>query len=750
MCIGCKQRGTTCRSQEYDDDNAPEPGQKSDPPLARRLDRLEQMMERIVDKIVPDEADAPAPSSSQHQRAHRSTSVSSHEQPILGRRESSVDVLEASAASEGPIAALLAMRHGSQHRRGPSELGPILTPTLTSAESSTPGLPAAVTPQGSSSRPPTSAGGHSLPAPKHFWVSTTLRSILPSQSVLEAIVTASTGAPYVSALCYSEAERRQGKVESPLAMSVIPPVSSHPLLLAKKALQILLCIQQLPPVFDWDSTGANHSKSEVMTRLSGTVTLVTSNDELIGYAEGIECLILNACYQANCGNLRKSWISIRRALNMAQMIGIDKGHSIAFRSCDPNVRIAHRSSADVLWYKVVFWERYLSLLLGIPVGSSGNGFASGATCAEDTPLDQLEKSHTVLTALIVDRNNDYRKDPSRQQINYAVTQEIDLELENAAKAMPPGWWDEPRLDAFASYDSLWDTTARLLAQIHHYTLVLMVHVPHMLRDLSSPRYDYSKTTCVHSARELLSRYFSFRTHNVSANSFRRVDFAGLMAGMTLCLSYLGKRKGEIWDRSKVKDDAEILEMTRRRMQHVASVNGDRLSREVVSIIEQLAPIIDKAAALLEDRRGSLSGIIARPPDTPRDLHFNVPYLGSVDITIPANPNVSTAVAPARPMTPDRHGHRRHPSSATGALERMALASPTQSVSLTTPYEPPLQQPQLPSDIGFLRLTPYDDQAPFGRSSGVDLGLEPDFVAGADEWALQGVDAVYWSLLVGSM
>lgn len=679
----------------------------------------------------------PAPSASQHRRTHRSNSASSHEQPLPGRRESSVDVLEASAASEGPIAALLAMRHGSSHRRGPSELGPILTPALTSVESSTPGLPAIATPQGPSSRPPTSAGGQSLPAAKHFWVCTTLRSVIPSQSVLEAIVAASTGASYVSAICYSEAERRQGKVEPPSAMSTIPPVSAHPLLLAKRALQVLLCIQQLPPVFDWDSTGASHTRAEVMTRLSGTITLVTSNDELIGYAEGIECLILYACYQANCGNLRKAWISIRRALNMAQMMGIDKGHAVAFRSCDPHASTGHRSSADVLWYKVVFWERYLSLLLGFPIGSPGNEFASGTTCAGDTSLDKLEKSHTVLTALIIDRNNDHRKDPARKQNNYAATQDIDLQLENAARAMPPGWWDEPRMDPFASYDTLWESTARILCQIHHFTLALMVHVPYMLRDLSSPRYDYSKTTCVNSARELLSRYFSFRTHNVSAHSCRRVDYAGLMAGMTLCLSYLGRRKGETWDRARIKEDAEMLKMTRRRMQHVASVNGDRLSREAISIIEQLTPIIDKAAALLADRRGSLSEIVARPPlplDTPKDLHFNVPYLGSVDITIPS------AASPA--ISQDDwhghgHGHRRHPSSATGALERMAL-SPT-----TTQHEP---HPP-PSDIGLLRLAPYDYQAPFG-SSGVDFGLEPDFMAGADEWALQGVDAAYWSLFEG--
>lgn len=690
-------------------------------------------MERIVDKIVPEEPDPPATKSSvRHPETNRSISVSSHEQPAPGCRGSSVDVLEASAASEGPVAALLAMRHESTHRRGPSELGPSLTPALTSVESSTPGLPATATPQGSSSRPPTSAGGHGLPAPNHFWVCTSLRSVIPSQPVLESILAASTEASHVAALCYSEAERRQGKVEPPAAISSIPPVSSHPLLLAKRALQILLCIQQLPPVFDWDALGAGYPRAELMVRLSTVISLVTSNDELIGYAEGIECLILQACYQANFGSLRRAWISIRRGLSLAQMMGIDRKPWIAFKFCDPNTHPAYRSSADVLWYKVVFWERYLSLLLGFPNGSVGNEFASGVACADDTPLDQLEKSHTVLAALIIDRNNDHRKGLARRQSNYAATQEIDLKLEGAAKAMPPGWWDEPRLDPFASYDSLGDTTARIIGQIHHFTLALIVHVPYMLRDLSSPRYDYSKTTCVHSARELLSRYFSFRSFNVAAYSCRRVDYAGLMAGMTLCLSYLGRRKGETWDRSRVKEDVEVVEMARRRMQYMASVNRDRLSKEAVHIMEKLSPIMDRAVALLEDRRGSLSGILAQPPDMPRDLHFHVPYLGSVDITIPSKVNAASvsaaAMAATTPVSPSWHGHRRHPSSATGALDRLAL-SPAQS------YEALPQQPAL--DVGLLQIT------------GPDFGPEPDFMAEAEEWALQGVDAAYWSLFAGA-
>ncbi|KUI72681.1 hypothetical protein VM1G_08266 [Cytospora mali] len=699
-CIGCKQRGAVCRSQEYDDDNAPEPGQKPDPPLTRRLDRLEQMMERIVDRIAPDENDAPGPSSSQPQPARRSASASSSRRLGPGR-DSSVDILQASAAGEGPVAALLAMRHESVHRRGPSEAGPVSTPTRTNVESATPTLPTISTPQGAGTQPPTSTG-RGMPSPKHFWVCTALRSIIPPQPAIEAIIAASPGAPYVPAICYNNAERQGGKVEPASGLAIIPPMSANPLLLAKRALQIVICVQQLPINFDWDALGTGHTMKDTMSRLSTTSLLVTSNDELVGYAEGVECLILQGYYLANSGNLRKAWLTFRRGISLAQIMGIDRGHSAAFRSCDPNADPARRSSAQVLWYRLVSSDRYISLLLGLPVGTHGNGFASAEACEEDTATERLEKVHTAVSARILERNRNQQhgRGHTRQKsvsLDYVVTQEIDLELEVAAKSLPPGWWDEPRLDSFASQEVLWEAACRIICQVHHFTLLILLHVPYMLRDPSSPRFDYSKTTCMTSARELLARFIMFRNLNVSACICRRMDYAALIAAMTLCLAYLEKRKGEKWD--QLREDGDLVETTRRKMEHVAGLTEDRLNGEIVGIIESLMSIIKEAAT------GTSSGI-GRSTDV-SDLRFNVPYLGSISIKA------------ARPKAP-----------AAGLMDPVLSSMDV------------LGPPSIFERI--MQFAPYDDQAPFG--SGTDV--EPDLTAECGDWALQGVDSAYWSLFEG--
>lgn len=673
-------------------------------------------MERIVDRIVPDDADDQGPSSSQRPQSRRSGSASAGEGHIRVGRISPPDGLEASHARDGPIAALLAMQHDNG---GPSESTQLATPDLTSAESATSSFPVVATPKEDNSTPAVRSG-REFPSPKHFWVCTTLRATIPKPGILQAIVSASPGAPYIAALCYSEAERQAGKVEPVSSWGVVPPVSSHPLILTRKALQSLICIQQLPPAFDWDSLGTGISQAEFICRLDSTCMLVTSNDELVGYAEGIECLILHGYFQVNAGSLRKAWMTFRRAMNMAQIMGIDRGHSAAFRSCDPKSDPSRRPSAATLWHRLLFSDRYLSLLLGLPVCSQDVQSVYEEDGPRGTAVERLERAHTIVAAKILDRNhiqhcNKRRATQTTTPREYALTQEIDLDLEAAAQNMPYSWWEEPKLDPFASQEILWEATARIICQMHHFTLLILLHVPYMLHEPSSSRYDHSKSQCLTAARELLSRFISFRNHNVSAYSCRRVDYAALIAAMTLCLSYLGRRKGEIWDRTK--SDRELVESTRRRMKHVAGLTEDSLSKEATGIIEQLAPIIEKAAGKLQTRDR-------------KEMHFNVPYLGSVNIKM-ANNNSNTANT--------WQNHQQSPSTEPGSALPQGQTNTSAFGSL---------DPAFLFDDELLSLAPYDDQAPFG--SGVNLSAEPDLTADGGDWALQGVDAAYWSLFEGVM
>jgi len=53
-------------------------------------------------------------------------------------------------------------------------------------------------------------------------------------------------------------------------------------------------------------------------------TAVTSDDDLICHVDGVECLVLQGLYNVNSGNVRRAWLTFRRGVSVAQLIGIHK------------------------------------------------------------------------------------------------------------------------------------------------------------------------------------------------------------------------------------------------------------------------------------------------------------------------------------------------------------------------------------------------------------------------------------------
>lgn len=101
--------------------------------------------------------------------------------------------------------------------------------------------------------------------------------------------------------------------------------NGHPMLIARLLLCVALCIQQLPPNIDTRRLQIKVPLSDTMKKIITLITTtVTADDELTGSVEGVECLTLQAIYHVNDGSLRRSWLAFRRAINVAQLIGIHR------------------------------------------------------------------------------------------------------------------------------------------------------------------------------------------------------------------------------------------------------------------------------------------------------------------------------------------------------------------------------------------------------------------------------------------
>ncbi|KAI1211757.1 uncharacterized protein F4807DRAFT_400922 [Annulohypoxylon truncatum] len=701
ICVGCEARGTACRSQEFPDEQPP----SAERGLSQRMSRVEGMLERIIERITP------GPYISSRSGGQASASSASAEDDL---EYSSPDILRPSAASHPHV---IGMFDALREEGGscPSARASFV-PTPASTQSDTvPGLPA-----------------------KFSQISKTLHATFPCQRDIDAIIEAAGFGPYFIVTYFSGVD---GPLEDPSTVSDVPPSTSHPALLAKRLMQLTSCMQKISVDDIPRDLVSKEPIRFLMNRIVNVVSdLMAFNDDLVGSVEGLETLNLIALYHANAGNLRKSWLALRRALAVAQLMGVDRWpDDKPLKSVDPRSDPGTRTRAGPLWYRTNFTDRYLSLLLGLSAASDDDSFADPLRLAQSTPIERLEKLHTVITGAIIKRNmNTSRASP---EAAFGTTQAIDCDLEMAAKTMSAEWW-QPLLPIDASMATpreLVRIQSRVMMQMNHHHLLILLHLPYMMRDPKERRWDYSKTTCLHASRELLQVYLVFRDLTDAASACRHTDYGALTAAMTLLLGYLDPklRARNAAIASRRDADREVVTKVRDVMKKIAERDGDKLAREASDIITRLLPLAD------------VDLTISGHGENDAPVRLEIPYLGTINI----NP---VRRQPQHKFRQDGSGIMpslaSHDNSGEGDdFERLEVY-PTTNVYQTPDttenmsidlQQFPQTQPSFLSQLGedanfsFMQFEP-DISSPYQF---------PELAADVDQWTFQGFDATFFENLL---
>lgn len=602
----------------------------------------------------------------------------------------------------------------------------------------------------------------------------TLNTLFPSQSDIGAITGASVAAFFVGTVFHTFRDLIEGRCESADAVSIIPPPDSHPVVLARRLLQICICMQQIPPGFDLQKLDMKTSVVEVMTNIVATVSrLVTSDDDLITNSEGLQCLVLQGFWHSNIGNLRKSWLAYRKAVGLAQLMGLDRGSSRALKSVNQYGDPKQLPTPFGLWYRINCFDRFSSLLLGLPAGSADYTYASEDGMKRDTDMEKLEKMQTVIAGRIIERNTakslDAYAKPADAYIRsadaYTMTQAIDIQLQSAASTMDDEWWTEPVLDPFEGKEHNLGLMFRLFRQTQHYDLLIHLHLPYMLQSPPENQLNYSKETCVRASREVLKRFVSFRTLYNSAWSCRHIDYSALVAAMTLLLSYLRQGDALLVPTATSEErsaDRKLIEKVRERMHHLAVVNRDKLSQESAEIVGQMKSILDSVdwpQMARSDPNCHDFGL--------KCLQLNIPYLGTVNI----HPALSAAVdivcksksakegCPGTALSPEV-SMMGEVAAQQLRQEQPAMANlstaPVQGFALSSSGLGGISHLDFGDiDLSLLPDDPGSDPIIQGMSMQFDPQplegvLEMPLIADADDWTFQGVDTAYWSLLNDSV
>lgn len=506
--------------------------------------------------------------------------------------------------------------------------------------------------------------------------------------------------------------------------------STHPAILAKNMLFMATMLQRADrdPVL---KKSLSEPPQAIMKRLADSaVSLVCMNDKLMDSNEALLCLLLQSIYLANGGNLRLALLSCRRAMTIAQLMGL---HRSQREETIKTFESADTIDSRVLWFRLLYIEHFICLLLGMP-SSYPYTTATVPVVLDDHPLERLEHLQVALAAKIMDRNE---RDPFFR--NFDLTRSIDLDLQHAAATKPSRWWTVPRFTDTAdnSLDMVWETI-RMTDQLFHHFLIIQLHLPFMLQARGGPAIDSSKLACINASREVLTRYIATRTYKGVCGVPVSVDFLALVAAMSLLLGHIDTHRmnsvGGVLAHQR-HTDRTMVEDTLGCMHDACSTSEDVLSIQSADVLRRLLKIEENAAGgLVYSTEPSPVPSAAehrqQPSGEPSSFHLTIPYFGTVIIS-PAAPLRETLEISTTCKTSRLH-------------QQSADMYQTQDSS------------NIGSGIGLLSdIQDHDGESQLvdpcpGRNAGSAGGhseewqaMHPGYTAPVEDWSLQGVDAAFF-------
>lgn len=419
-------------------------------------------------------------------------------------------------------------------------------------------------------------------------------------------------------------------------MLQLPPPGSHPVLVGRKLLFLGSLLQgalSASPSQSNTDISSTKLKGIMSTAINAAISLVTTNDALTGSVEGVECIMIEAMIHNYTGNLHRAWLSVRRGIAVAQMIGLDRVSKA--KILDPITK--NGFDAECFCYRIVEMERYLSLTLGLAPSSFTSKSLSSQALEACQGMDRLARMHCIIAEKLL-RNHGAVRPPCQS----GDLQGMENLLNQAANEMTPQWWLIPEMSSncIKGDSNPFHEVGRLNYQFSHYHLVMRLHLSYMLR---SSNYDDSKIAAANASREVLLRYIAFRRWNPGHFYCRGTDFLAFMAVVVLCLAHISSRSyqhvekrsstgkiirsSRMSDRGMMERTVDILETMRedatatklvRMMKHILDVELDALQgvayKTVASEREQ-----DQA----EYEGGFVNGRAT--------LQLHIPYMGTIDL-----------------------------------------------------------------------------------------------------------------------
>ncbi|KAL7803965.1 hypothetical protein V8C43DRAFT_1530 [Trichoderma afarasin] len=618
-CVSCKRRGSKCVLQHIEECLGTQTAEQLNH-HANAGERMEHL-EGIVDQLV-----------------HQSTTPTGSNHCLLGRSDPAQQVQGSAGSSKLPRK-LLPKLDKAPARSSASSLDNGSTSLISLAHQS----PQEMLAHASLLSPDPTSG-----SPRCNSLTLLLQSILPSVSITTRIM-------HHNKVLMMSMHVFRGLSTDPFRLAAPPRQITHPtsstpnpkpIDLARSLFQLAICLQQSERTSEISELCLDRSNTDVADQyFEAASRYVTSQDALVVSPEGIETLMLEGLYHVSTGQTRLAWLVFRRALSIAQLMGL---HIPQVRRQNKQRKATNGQTSvclKTLWFRLIFMDRYMALVLCLPMSVKDDSFMQDFVPTE--PHEKMERIQAVLTSRIISRNELMQHGQLTDELfynHYNETKDIDYELKQAARSFPADWWAFPRLKDANTNAELKDMTVKVVLQLHYYNLVLLLHLPYVLprirdclTDEATPDYTNSKISAMFASRELLTRSIVPIGRNRVTSSNRGNSLKIILSALTLLLSHLDSHR---LGRENTIDhqrpgDLLLVERAISSLDIVSHKHGDVLCASAAQALKKLSAIEASAADGLGYRAWSEPSEVMEMECTVREEAGNIemefPYMGTIHI-----------------------------------------------------------------------------------------------------------------------
>lgn len=511
----------------------------------------------------------------------------------------------------------------------------------------------------------------------------------------------------------------------------------HPVLMARDMLMFAAALQYLSPNAAIPGLGEHHHV--IMEKLAeSAIQLVTTNDVFLGTLEGLENICLEGCYHSDAGNIRRAWITMRRAVMAAQLMGLHRPSHHRFKVISNDTDL----DPEELWRCIVSMERILSLLLGLPTSTTTIKLAVQPSSTWSLQGGNMTALITGVTSRILQRNECQESVKSLE-----MTREIDQELIKVTEETPSKFWRQKTFTGleFDSQEALWEIR-RTWDLMCYFTVVTQLHLPYMLCPQQAPQNHYSRMICVNASREILTREIAMRSFNPVTPCCRMGDFMALIAGMTLVLAHVVTHYGKESNNPLVHQrlgDRALVEQALECMTSMTEPRADVLSAKCAQLLRHLLAAEADAAQSHNQDAGDVPQNNQDCEQGCNSFTIKVPYVGGIQIT-----RQGITYMPANKAA---EGRVNYEGVTIGGIGSMRVHSPTvgdnnvyQDNDLCAGLSAPANTENTP--------VIQQDAAQLYQETPEDLfsnqdQMWPDAAAGLDDWVFQGLDTAFFDVLM---